>query len=859
MKLENKLNIRMLDSVNFLPMPLAKLPKSFGLSELKKGYFPHLFNTQENQQAKLDTHPEAHYYSPDTMGTSQREAFYEWFEVNKNKPFDFQKEIVDYCISDVDILRRAMTKFRTLVRKITGKKEKVVSEVDLAETFEWMGAVDPLGFVTIASVCSGIFRSKFLPETWKVLLKENALPECTHEEAECQCQWTEARKLTTQLQIKRDSDTWIPEDKCQIESSKFVSSPIALLPNVNVLGKDVYSKVSLEWLAVKERELGVSIQTALSTEGEKKVSIILPQKGKKVQLKLDGYCVINKVPQVFEFYGCSFHGCPTCYKLEREKHKIFDKTLGQRYRDTLYREKLLKDQGFQITSIWGCEFEKLKSQNPNLLQDIDIDDSICLKDCYFGGRTNALVLHKKFGPGEKGHYLDFTSLYPAVLKYNRYPVGHPVRIVSHFKKLIKVSRCTQECQCLGHHWKLPYFGIMKVTLLPPQNLHIPVLPVRMNGKLKFPLCYTCALKESKEECKCSKEERQFTQTYCSPEIEVALNQGYTLVKIHQVLHWEKTEIYNPETKTGGLFTQYINTFLKLKQEASGYPPEVSSEEEKEHYIDSYFEEEGIELTEEKIKPNPGLRSLCKLALNSFYGKFGQRMDQQQEKFVDDMGEMFNLLTDPTKTIINWHILNENLMLFYYKRKEEFDSETIVGNVVIAAFCTCWARLKLWGAMKKLGNRVLYHDTDSIIFSAKEGEYMPSTGSYLGQFTDELLCKEVGCSEGSLCKGHWIEEFVSCGPKNYAYKLNTGHTFCKVRGFCLNHQNSQVLNFESMKQSLFSWHRNEPEQYETVSTMILRNQHQPQVFNRTISKKYGVVYDKRQVLPNLTTLPYGFRS
>ncbi|KFM64530.1 hypothetical protein X975_14604, partial [Stegodyphus mimosarum] len=38
------LNIRVIDSLNFLPMALAKLPGCFGLSELKKGYFPHLFN-----------------------------------------------------------------------------------------------------------------------------------------------------------------------------------------------------------------------------------------------------------------------------------------------------------------------------------------------------------------------------------------------------------------------------------------------------------------------------------------------------------------------------------------------------------------------------------------------------------------------------------------------------------------------------------------------------------------------------------------------------------------------------------------------------------------------------------------------
>ena len=34
-------------------MPLAKLPKSFDLKELKKGFFPHFYNTIENEHATL--------------------------------------------------------------------------------------------------------------------------------------------------------------------------------------------------------------------------------------------------------------------------------------------------------------------------------------------------------------------------------------------------------------------------------------------------------------------------------------------------------------------------------------------------------------------------------------------------------------------------------------------------------------------------------------------------------------------------------------------------------------------------------------------------------------------------------------
>ena len=36
--------IRFIDSINFVNAPLSTFPKIFGLIELKKGYFPHLFN-----------------------------------------------------------------------------------------------------------------------------------------------------------------------------------------------------------------------------------------------------------------------------------------------------------------------------------------------------------------------------------------------------------------------------------------------------------------------------------------------------------------------------------------------------------------------------------------------------------------------------------------------------------------------------------------------------------------------------------------------------------------------------------------------------------------------------------------------
>ena len=536
-------------------------------------------------------------------------------------------------------------------------------------------------------------------------------------------------------------------------------------------------------------------------------------------------------------------------------------SIAQRWRDTQIKEKRLREQRYIVLSKWSSEFaeERKKPKVRDFLNTINIQDPINLRDCYFGGRTNALVLHKKFPEGEKGKYVDFTILYPDILKYRRFPVGHPERITSNFQQCL-FTPCNGDCfysSCEGKHWTLPYFGVMQVIVLPPTDLIHPVLPLKCNGKLKFPLCYNCACNENEDMCTCLDNDRMFTHTYCTPELEVAINMGYTIIQIHEALHWKESEMYNPVTKQGGLFTQYINTFLKLKQESSGYPQNVKSEEEKQAYIDQYLDHEGILLDKECIDKNAGLRSLSKLALNSFYGKFGQRTNMKKTLFVKDIKQLMQVLTDPGKLLMDFHIMNDDVIQVEYKNTEDFECQSFNTNVTIAAFCTSWARLKLWSVMQKLGKRVFYHDTDSIIFSVKDGEYVPPLGTYLGQLTDELTCKELGCKKQG-CSGHWIEEFVSCGPKNYSFRVNTGEIVCKVRGFSLNYKSSLILNFESMKEALVAWKRNEKKELVTVKTELVRDKYKPKVFNRVISKHYGVVYDKRKVLPDFTSIPFGFR-
>jgi hypothetical protein len=114
--------------------------------------------------------------------------------------------------------------------------------------------------------------------------------------------------------------------------------------------------------------------------------------------------------------------------------------------------------------------------------------------------------------------------------------------------------------------------LMKCSKLPPKYLFLPVLPFSWNNRLLFCLCRTCAIQQNRSQ-DCTYEtaaERALTSTRVLNEIRLALQNCYKLVEVHEVYEYQVKK-YNPESGDGGVFVEYINTFLKLKTEASGYP------------------------------------------------------------------------------------------------------------------------------------------------------------------------------------------------------------------------------------------------------------------------------------------------
>lgn len=141
--------MRFIDSLKFIPMPLSDMPKAFGETGIAKGYFPHFYNRKENQTVTLSHLPDIKYYNPDGMNMARRKEFLAWYEHHKKDPFDFEQDILKYCRSDVDILRKCCLKFRTLFQEVTKKNNSNV--------------IDPFEkCITIASACNLVFRTNFL-------------------------------------------------------------------------------------------------------------------------------------------------------------------------------------------------------------------------------------------------------------------------------------------------------------------------------------------------------------------------------------------------------------------------------------------------------------------------------------------------------------------------------------------------------------------------------------------------------------------------------------------------------------------------------------------------------------------------
>ena len=126
-----------------------------------------------------------------------------------------------------------------------------------------------------------------------------------------------------------------------------------------------------------------------------------------------------------------------------------------------------------------------------------------------------------------------------------------------------------------------------------------------------------------------------------------------------------------------------------------------------------------------MEKNPGLRAIAKIMLSSLWGKLAQGENMTKTEYISEPSKYFDLVTNPSKGVKNVDIYGEQFVYVNWEDTESRVEPHSCSNVVMASFVIARARLKLYDILEKLNERVLYFDTDSIIYEHKPELWNPT--------------------------------------------------------------------------------------------------------------------------------------
>jgi hypothetical protein len=131
----------------------------------------------------------------------------------------------------------------------------------------------------------------------------------------------------------------------------------------------------------------------------------------------------------------------------------------------------------------------------------------------------------------------------------------------------------------------------------------------------------------------------------------------------------------------------------------------------------------------------------------------------QTKLISDPQELYMFLVTPGIEVCNIQFASNAVVWISWRFcNEKLAPNLRHSNEVIGAYVTTGARIHLYSYLDRLEERAIYCDTDSVIYIQPRNEpALVETGYRLGALTSEFKPNE------------FIEEFVSAGPENYAYK------------------------------------------------------------------------------------------
>ena len=133
--------------------------------------------------------------------------------------------------------------------------------------------------------------------------------------------------------------------------------------NFRPIFADYHGRQAHEWLEFISYCQNISIEHKYNT-GEIRLG--------QHSLPVDGFCKENST--VYQFHGCLFHGCVynDCPIVSgQQKNPVNGKYFHELYTDTKDKENYFRQLGYQVVTIFECEWSRVKSKSPGIKQFID--------------------------------------------------------------------------------------------------------------------------------------------------------------------------------------------------------------------------------------------------------------------------------------------------------------------------------------------------------------------------------------------------------------------------------------------------------------------------------------------------------
>jgi len=365
------------------------------------------------------------------------------------------------------------------------------------------------------------------------------------------------------------------------------------------------------------------------------------------------------------------------------------------------------------------------------------------------------------------------------------------------------------------------FGIIQISILCPKNLRNPFLLIRnKNDRSLAPVCFTCGFKSLPKatinSCKHSKLQRALKGTYCISEINFALKLGYKILKIFSAFVYKTSE---------PILKDFISILGFEKLTSSKFDPSFDLNDMK---LKMFFKDD---LTPEVFKENVQKRNFTKLALNSLLGKFSQKTDRSIVKLVGSETEISNYFYSKTFNVSDLISINKFFCQVQLTRKRKtlippnLKSNCIIGAQVVA-FAREFMHKKIID-LENLNAKIMYFDTDCLIFALKNNQKLPfKISPCFGDFKHEIPPQFK------------ILSYYSLGPKNFSIQFQDDKGLLKdvvkLRGVTLTND----LNKEQVDSKTYDFYLSEFLKRKIIKKSI------PQVRSR-ISKHKKIKIQKFQ--------------